>query len=316
MKSQREHKVSNVRTIATTLAVAGLFACGTASAVQRVFVSSVGNDANTANNCTFTNPCRGFTAAMSVVDDGGEVVALDAAGYGVVTITKGVTIVANPGFYAGITAGAGNAITVNAPGKNVLLRGLNINGIGGAVGVNLTAANSLTIDGCVIANFTGSAVLVNSAGASVKISNTVLSSNGGDGLKVNQGKVDVVGSRANGNVRGGFTVETLGGGNTATLTLTDSTASGNAHGFYASANAAASTVQIALTRVAGTTNTTNGLFVEQISGSATGIVGNSIFTENVNGLNNGGGTLRSLGNNVVDFNTNNTTGTITALGGQ
>jgi hypothetical protein len=315
MKSQRENKVSNVRSIATTLAVAGLLACGTASAVQRVFVSSTGSDTNTANNCTFSNPCRGFTAAMTVVDDGGEVVALDAAGYGVVTISKGVTIVANPGFYAGITAGSGNAITINAPGKNVLLRGLNINGIGGVTGVNMVAGNSLTIDGCVIGNFSGSGVLVNSSTASVKVSNTVMSSNGGDGLQVAQGKVDVVGSRANGNVRGGFTVETTGAGNTATLTVTDSTASGNQHGFFANANAASSTVQMSLTRAAGTTNTANGMFVQQLSGSATGVVGNSTFTENVNGLNNGGGTLRSLGNNVVDFNTNNTTGTISVLGG-
>src|SRR5258705_3527456 len=38
-----------------------------AHAVQRVFVASYGNDANTATNCGFTNPCRGFTASMTVV---------------------------------------------------------------------------------------------------------------------------------------------------------------------------------------------------------------------------------------------------------
>lgn len=300
---------------AAAFALAGILACGPASAVQRVFVSSLGTDANAVNNCTFSNPCRGFTAAMSKVDDGGEVVALDAAGYGVVTITQGVTIVANPGFYAGITAGSGNAITVNAPGKNVLLRGLNINGIGGAVGVNMVAGASLTIDGCVIANFSGSGVVVDVANVKVRISNTVLSGNGNDGLEVKQGRVDVVGSRANGNVRGGFSAVTTAASTVATLTVTDSTASGNAYGFYALGATAGSTAQLALTRASGTSNTTDGMRTDQTSGTTTAIVGNSTMTENgAFGLNNVAGTLRSLGNNVVDFNTTaQTNGVITSV---
>ena len=308
--------MTNVRTPTFAIALAGLLACGAAQAVQRVFVVSTGSDANTVNNCTFANPCRGFAAAMTMVDPGGEVIALDAAGYGAVTITKSVSIIANPGFYAGITAGSGNAITIATAGVNVLLRGLNINGTGGAIGVNMTNGASLTLDNCVIANFTSSGVIVDSATARVKISNSVFSGNGNDGLTVANGKVDVVGSRANGNTRGGFAAVTTGGGNVATLTVTDSTASGNAHGFFAHANAAASTVNLSATRVAGTSNVSNGMFVQLTSGAATAIVGTSTFTENLNGLNNGGGILRSLGNNVVDFNSGaNTTGTITAVGG-
>jgi len=46
---------------------------------------------------------------MTQVDPGGEVIALDAAGYGAVTITKSVNIIANPGFYAGITASSAHS---------------------------------------------------------------------------------------------------------------------------------------------------------------------------------------------------------------
>src|SRR5450755_1642291 len=121
----------NVRVHAlSALALFATIAAMPAEAVQRVFVSSFGNDANTATNCGFTNPCRGFTAAMTVVDSGGEVVALDAAGYGAVTITKSVTIAANPGFYAGISASSGSAVTIATASVNVTLRGLNINSVG------------------------------------------------------------------------------------------------------------------------------------------------------------------------------------------
>src|SRR5258705_6919811 len=115
--------MTDARKYAITLAVAGAFTCGMAQAGQRVFVSSTGNDANTAGGCVFANPCRGFTAAMSVVDPGGEVVAIDAAGYGVVTITKSVTILANPGFYARITASSGGGVTLPTAGANLILRG-------------------------------------------------------------------------------------------------------------------------------------------------------------------------------------------------
>jgi len=302
---------------AAALAVAGILACGPASALQRAFVSSLGNDANTASSCVLTFPCRTFAGAMSVIDEGGEIIALDAAGYAVVNITKGVTIVANPGFYAGITAGGGNGITINAPTKNVLLKGLNINALGGVVGINVIAAASVTIDNCVIANFSGSGVQVDAAAVKVRISNTVLSSNGQDGLEVRQGRVDVVGSRANGNTRGGFSAVTTGGGAVATLTVTDSTASGNNYGFYAKGDLAASTAQIALTRVAGTSNLADGLRTDQNAGATTAIVGNSVMTENgAYGMNNVAGILRSSGNNVVDFNTTAATiGSITVLGG-
>ena len=52
------------------------------AAPQRTFVSAQhGDDANTANNCSVTLPCRNFNAAVGVVNAGGEVVALDSGGF-------------------------------------------------------------------------------------------------------------------------------------------------------------------------------------------------------------------------------------------
>jgi hypothetical protein len=60
-----------------------------AEAAQRSFVSAEkGSDANL---CTRQQPCRNFAAAVVQTDPGGEIVALDSGGYGVVSITQSVS---------------------------------------------------------------------------------------------------------------------------------------------------------------------------------------------------------------------------------
>ena len=55
----------------------------------RTWVSGVGDD---ANPCSRTAPCKTFAGAISKTAAGGEIDALDPAGYGAVTITKSITI--------------------------------------------------------------------------------------------------------------------------------------------------------------------------------------------------------------------------------
>ena len=70
--------------------LATMFVCSTLThGQQRTFVASTGND---ANNCSRANPCRNFQRAHDVVAAGGEVIALDSAGFGTVNINKSVTI--------------------------------------------------------------------------------------------------------------------------------------------------------------------------------------------------------------------------------
>jgi nitrous oxidase accessory protein NosD len=56
---------------------------------QRVFVASRGLD---TNPCSITQPCRGFATAIAVVAQAGEVIVLDSAGYGPVTINTAVSL--------------------------------------------------------------------------------------------------------------------------------------------------------------------------------------------------------------------------------
>ena len=133
------HRIGGRRVDSTIVrcfaALIALALADSAIAVQRTFVASFGLSANTAFNCSLAKPCRAFSEALGVTSVDGEVVVLDSAGYGPVTITQGVSIIAPAGIYAGVTVSAGDGITINAPGAVVRLRGLSINGQGGNDGI-------------------------------------------------------------------------------------------------------------------------------------------------------------------------------------
>ncbi|MBI3150337.1 MAG: hypothetical protein HYZ17_17675 [Betaproteobacteria bacterium] len=129
-------------------------AASSVHAAQRTFVATSGSDANTASNCSNTLPCRGFTAALTVTDSGGEIIVLSSGGYGPVTINKSVSIIAPEGIYAGISVFSGNGITIATAGVNVVLRGLSINRLAGiGSGIDMTGGDSLVVQNCVVTNF-------------------------------------------------------------------------------------------------------------------------------------------------------------------
>ena len=119
------------------------------AASERTFVASYGAD---SNSCSVAAPCRTFAAALGLTAAGGEVVALDSAGYGLVTITQSVSISAPAGIYAGITAPIlnGSGVLIDAPGATVVLRGLTIASSAVTFGTGLTvqAAAQVTVQRC------------------------------------------------------------------------------------------------------------------------------------------------------------------------
>src|ERR1700740_2887753 len=78
---------------------------------QRLFVSATGLD---GNPCTFASPCRTFQHAHDVTGANGEIDVLDPAGYGSLTITKGISIQGH-GFSGISVPSGGTGITINAP---------------------------------------------------------------------------------------------------------------------------------------------------------------------------------------------------------
>src|SRR6185437_1403165 len=130
------------------------FANGQAS---RTWVSGVGDD---ANPCSRTAPCKTFAGAISKTAAGGEIDALDPAGYGAVTITKAITIDGGGGQVASVLVSGTNGIVVTTGANDtVTLRNLQINGLGtGINGVRWLAGKALHIENCKIFGFTNNGI--------------------------------------------------------------------------------------------------------------------------------------------------------------
>jgi hypothetical protein len=139
-------------TIAAALVL--LASPASSDAAQRTFVASYGVD---ANPCSVTQPCRTFAAAVALTSANGEVIVLDSAGYGPVTISQPVAIIASPGAYAGITVFSGDGITVGGTFGPVVLRGLTINGQGGNRGIVVTYG-VVHVESCTVSNMAQSGI--------------------------------------------------------------------------------------------------------------------------------------------------------------
>src|SRR4051812_14169792 len=138
-----------------------------------------GANGNDADGCTRTAPCKTFSGALGHTDAGGTIRVLTPGAYGSVTINKALTIDAG-GDYAGVLASAGqNGIVVNAPGGDVVLRGLAIEAIapctsaGSAHGIKFVSGRSLHVEDSTIRGFSGNAVDAEpAAGGSVSVTRT------------------------------------------------------------------------------------------------------------------------------------------------
>src|SRR5437868_13403736 len=148
----------------------------------RTWVSGVGDD---VNPCSRTAPCKTFAGAISKTAAGGEIDALDPAGYGAVTITKAITIDGGGGQVASVLVSGTNGIVVQANAQTdvVILRNLRINGIGsGLNGIRFLSGKDLNVENCYIFGFTqnGVDIALNQAfAASAHIINTIIKNNGG-----------------------------------------------------------------------------------------------------------------------------------------
>jgi hypothetical protein len=159
------------------LACALGLAASHARAAQRTFVASTGAD---ANPCTLGEPCRSFGAAIAKVNDGGDVVVLDSAGYGPFTVTKSVTVTAPLGIYAGIAVPADqHGVTIDAPGAVVVLRGLSIVGAGCCDGIHFAHGAELRVERAQIGRLTNGIYADLSGGAMLSVVDTALSANVG-----------------------------------------------------------------------------------------------------------------------------------------
>ena len=139
-----------------------------------------------SNPCSRTAPCKTFAGAISKTAAGGEIDALDPAGFGAVTITKAMTLDGGGGQVASVLVSSGNAISVLAGGSDVVtLRNLSISGFSsGTNGVRFVSGKALHIEHCAIASFTNHGISIEptAGGGLVFVEDTVSQDNTGSGL--------------------------------------------------------------------------------------------------------------------------------------
>jgi hypothetical protein len=236
---------------------------------QRTFIASNGND---AADCSRSTPCRNFLAAVNAVAPGGEVIVLDSAGYGPVTLVKSVSIIAPTGVYAGVTAFSGaTAIDIGAGATDsITLRGLTLNGLGAQNGIRILTAKDVHVSECMISGFDGAsnsagiAMLPNgtaqlhvrdsvlkrnayglysasqtfSSTANVSVSRVRMETNSQDGMYLTDGTyASVTESIAAGNAGTGFHL--VNNTYLANLVITNSVASHNSYGIASQGTAGA-----------------------------------------------------------------------------
>jgi hypothetical protein len=240
--------------------------------VDHTYVSGKGTD--TGGCVDQATACRTFAYAITQTAPSGEIIAIDAADYSPVTITKSISVVAQGGGPAGVIVSAGNAITISAGATGVVnLRGLTLDGDGtAAAGIALNSAGSLTISDCSAQNFQNSGILLTPyptlqifSKVNVSIVDSVLDNNG-TGLSI---------------TGTGF-LETI-------LTLRNLTTNYNGTGI----SVTGAGVTLADSVVTG--NTEYGIFVGPINGD---VSHSALYSYGDNEINNGtnisGGTLTAI----------------------
>jgi len=211
---------------ALTLALCFL-AGGAWAQATRTWVSGVGDD---ANPCSRTAPCKTFAGAISKTAAKGVINVLDPGSFGIVTITKSLTIDGG-GRDGNILSSFAHGITISAGANDIVrLKNLSIDGAGtGLNGVRFLAGAALFLDRVRIHDTTGQGVLFSPAGSSrLSISDSVISNHTGSGVRV-----------------------APGGAGVATVTIANSRLFDNGHGLKAEDR---STVSIRNSDVANNSN--------------------------------------------------------------
>src|SRR3982750_2547382 len=152
----------------------------------RTWVSGVGDD---ANPCSRTAPCKTFAGAISQTAACGEIDCLDPGGFGVVTITKSITI-DGTGTFGSILAAGTNGVIVNALDTDVItLRGLSINGARtGLNGIRVLQAKTVNVEELVIFRFSVHGIdVAETNNVQVNIRNSSVRDNVQDGLAITTG---------------------------------------------------------------------------------------------------------------------------------
>ena len=283
----------------------------------RTWVSGVGSD---ANPCSRTAPCQTFAGAITKTATSGEINCLDPGGFGGVTITKSIMIRCDYTEGGVLSAGAGvNGIVINLPAATdtVFLSGIDMNGAGSAQnGLRIVSGGIVHVRNSIIRNYRAA----NGLGMSIQPAGVLQ-------LTVVGTTIDDNGSGATG---GGILIQPTGAGGSARVVLRDTVLQNNSNNqlrvdtagntgpgislFIENSQFIGGTNGIQIGQAAATTNVAgmitgsyialcSGVGLDINGGSSTVLrVGTTTITGCTTGVDVGGGTINTYGNNRVDGN--------------
>ena len=231
-------------------------------------------------------------------------IILDSASYRPVTINKAVTVEAARGMSPGINVKTGVGITIDAgPSDVVVLRGLSVYGFGGETGIEALNGFVLHVENCVSTGFTVNGLAFRVPGGHLFVKDSIFRENQ-HGIHVNEAD-----ARASiDHVR----IENTGEGLSVwqgIVSVRDSVVSGNTTGIQGGSADGEAEVSVENCLVA---NNQDGIRSVPLGGQVSLVrVANSTITSNQTGLvQSGAGTLLSRGDNTLEGNTTDTSGTI------
>jgi hypothetical protein len=270
--------------ILTTLALASVLVSLAQAQASRTWVSGVGDD---ANPCSRTAPCHTFAGAISKTAAGGEISALDPAGYGGFTITKSITINGDGNLTSVLVSGT-NGITINAGANDVIiLRSLSFNGVGGLGlnGVRFNTGAMLVVENCSIYGFSQAGIDLEPAASTNLAVRNVSITGGATGVRVNGSSGTVNASLSNVSIKGSVN------GIDALFGTTDVRDSSISQSSGTGVLAEAGSVTLVNTALTG-----NSVGAQAQTGAIVRLSNVDVF-DNSTGFGCGGGILASAGNN-------------------
>jgi hypothetical protein len=306
--------MNKFRLTLNALAIA-IFVLAFASMAQaqatRTWVSGVGDD---VNPCSRTAPCKTFAGAISKTFINGEIDVLDPGGFGTLSITKSITLDGS-GSFGSILASGVNGINIsiaanaNDPLRQVVIRGLTINGTGasGTVGtrtglnginVNTNGAATVHVEDTIIQNFSQNGILVNSPATTshLILRNVTIRSCGIAGINLSASGANQTAFGFD-NINVSECPDGLKAQNGSSGSIRGSTFTLNTNGINASQVGSNTFVNIDSSLITGSStaiNTAAGVHVR---------ISRMLISQNANALGLGG-TVDSGGNNTIHGNSN------------
>jgi hypothetical protein len=276
------------------LAVAAFPYGAAAQSIDETFVQTTGSDAAA---CSRAAPCKTFQAAHDLTNAGGQITALDSGDFGPVTITKGLTIVGG-GVEAIILAASGNAITVNAPvNAGVGLGGLRLIGKStGSAGIQFNSGASLVVSDCIISSFTVAGVKFSPSNPGAKLW-LRLSGIHGNGAGGTTGAAVLISPQA---------------GGTAQAVLKRVAGSANVFGLAVDGTGSTGGINVTVRESEFMNGRQDGIIAVTPGGGAP----ISVLVDSSGSANNAGYGVRAVGNNVtIRLNRSNVAGNGTGIAG-